>query len=91
MDESSEYKCDNCQKTFAKKDQKKYAGHLTNCGKLNYRCSICNCKFRNQESLGLHLSKHQFFMSIRRIFENIETSENKDFWRGPISVIQDTS
>ena len=60
MDESSEYKCDNCHKTF--EDQKKYAGHLTdltNCGKLNYKCSICNCKFRNQESLGLHLSKHQ--------------------------------
>ena len=54
-----EYQCEHCQKTFAKKDRRQYAGHLTTCGKLNYKCSICDCKFRNEKVLRHHISKHK--------------------------------
>ena len=57
MDKPLEYKCDQCQKTFAEKNQ--YASHRSSCGKMNFKCSICDCKFRNQNALGLHISKHK--------------------------------
>ena len=57
MDKVFEYKCEICQKTFDKKT--KYSGHMINCGKIDYKCNICDCKFRNQKELELHKSKHR--------------------------------
>ena len=57
MDKTLKYKCDKCQKTFAEKNQ--YGGHRSKCGKMNFKCSICDRKFRNQKGLGLHMSKHK--------------------------------
>ena len=57
MDTFFEYKCETCQKTFD--ENTKYSGHMINCGKLDYECSICDCKFRNQKELDLHISNHR--------------------------------
>ena len=57
MDDSTEYKCENCQKTFD--NERQYVGHMSNCSKNHYKCSICKNVFQNQEALGIHISKHK--------------------------------
>ncbi|OMJ78438.1 hypothetical protein SteCoe_21763 [Stentor coeruleus] len=56
---SEKFKCDQCQKCFASKQNLTEHKYLHS-GEKPYSCSICKELFRHISSLSLHYKRHQY-------------------------------